>query len=72
MNMIKMCQYYFISKSEEKMKRLFILGFSLVTLSANQLSVLAAPAPIFKPVINQIKQRVPNNLAFRLPTNLTN
>ncbi len=54
------------------MKRLFILGFSLVTLSANQLSVLAAPAPIFKPVINQIKQRVPNNLAFRLPTNLTN
>lgn len=52
------------------MKRLFILGFSLVTLGANQLSVLAAPDPVFKPVINQIKQRLPANLAFRLPANL--
>jgi hypothetical protein len=49
---------------------LFILGFSLMTLGASELSVLAAPAPIFKPVINQIKQRLPNNLIFRLPSSL--
>jgi hypothetical protein len=53
-------------------KSLFILGLSLMTLDANKLSVLAAPAPIFKPVINQIKQRLPNNLVFRLPSSLPN
>ncbi len=52
------------------MKALFILVLSLIILGANELSVLAAPTPIFKPVINQIKQRLQNNLAFRLPTNL--
>jgi hypothetical protein len=52
------------------MKREFILGFSLVTLAANQLSILAAPAPIFKPIIHQIQQNLPANLAFRLPANL--
>ncbi|MTJ14793.1 hypothetical protein FJR11_19880 [Anabaena sp. UHCC 0187] len=49
---------------------LFILGLSLFTLGASELSVLAAPAPIFKPVINQIKQHLPNNLVFRLPSSL--